>query len=117
MHKTLVLAGLLSISALLPASAQRRVRLGLMGSSISLEDLSGSAHSFNSFGASVALITGDDGETGLSVARYHDLSTDSRVRRLTLSSLDSYYYPVGPRGLPPLHATPPRPPPLPTQPP
>src|SRR5260370_18938686 len=105
MHKTLVLAGLLSISALLPASAQRRVRLGLMGSSISLEDLSGSAHSFSSFGASVALISGDDGETGLSVARYHDLSTDNRVRRLPLWSLDSYYDPVGTRGLAPFAAT------------
>jgi hypothetical protein len=105
MRKPLVLAGLLSISALLPAAAQRRVRVGLMGSSISLEDLSGSAHSFNSFGAAVALITGDDGETGLSVARYHDLSTDSRVRRLTLWSFDSYYYPVGTHGLAPFAAT------------
>lgn len=105
MHKALVLAGLLSAYILMPASAQRRVRLGVMGSSISLEDLSGSGHSFTSFGASVALITGDDGETGLSVARYHDLSTDNRVRRLTLVSLDSYYYPVGPRGLAPFAAT------------
>jgi hypothetical protein len=105
MHKTLLLAGLLWLSALLPASAQRRVRLGLMGSSISLEDLSGSGHSFTSFGASVALISGDDGETGLSVARYHDLSTDNRVRRLTLVSFDSYYYPVGTRGLAPFAAT------------
>ncbi len=105
MNKTLFLAGLLWLSALLPATAQRRVRLGLMGSSISLEDLSGSGHSFTSFGASVALISGDDGETGLSVARYHDLSTDNRVRRLTLVSFDSYYYPVGTRGLAPFAAT------------
>jgi hypothetical protein len=105
MHRALLLAGLVWLSALVPAAAQRRVRLGLMGSSISLEDLSGSAHGFNSFGASVALISGDDGETGLSVARYHDLSTDNRVRRLTLWSLDSYYYPVGTRGLAPFAAT------------
>lgn len=105
MAKTLLLAGLLSVLALLPAASQRRVRLGLMGSSISLEDLSGAGHSFTSFGASVALITGDDGETGLSAARYHDLSTDNRVRRLTLVSLDSYYYPVGTRGIAPFAAT------------
>jgi hypothetical protein len=105
MRRTFFLAALVSVSALLPAAAQRRVRLGLMGSSISLDDLSGATHSFNSFGASVALINGDDGETGLSLARYHDLSTDNRVRRLTLVSLDSYYYPVGTRGIAPFAAT------------
>src|SRR5260370_18675517 len=105
MHKTLVLAGLLSVSALLPASAQRRVRVGVMGSSMARGDRWGSGHSFPSFGASVALISGDDGETGLSVARYHDLSTDNRVRRLTLVSFASYYYPVGTRGLAPFAAT------------
>src|SRR5260370_7311522 len=105
MHKTLVLAGLLSVSALLPASAQRRVRVGVMGWWRSVEAGSGWGHRFTSFGGSVALISGEDGETGLSVARYHDLSTDNRVRRLTLVSFDSYYYPVGTRGLAPFAAT------------
>jgi hypothetical protein len=81
------------------AHAQRRIRVGPTYSSLSLEDLSGSSHSFSSFGGSAALITGDDGESGITIARYNDLSTDGRVRRLTLFGLDSYYYPVGARGV------------------
>src|SRR5919197_5987822 len=81
------------------AHAQRRFRIGPTYSSLSLEDLSGASHSFSSFGGSVALITGDEGESGITIARYHDLSTDNRVRRLTLYALDSYYYPVGMRGV------------------
>jgi hypothetical protein len=81
------------------SAAQRRIRIGPTYSSLGLEDLSGSSHSFSSFGGSAALITGDDGETGMTIARYNDLSTDGRVRRLTLFGLDSYYYPVGARGV------------------
>src|SRR5256884_2200376 len=44
-------------------------------------------------------MTGDDGETGVTISRYHDLSTDGRARQLTLFGLDSYYYPVGARGV------------------
>jgi hypothetical protein len=81
------------------AQGQRRIRVGPTYSSLGLEDLSGSSHTFSSFGGTVALITGDDGESGITIARYNDLATDGRVRRLTLFGLDSYYYPVGARGV------------------
>ena len=77
------------------AHAQRRFRIGPTYSSLGLEDASGSSHSFSSFGGTLVVVTGDEGEAGVSVTRYHDLSTDNRVRRLTLYGLDSYYYPVG----------------------
>src|SRR5918996_6255770 len=102
-----ILLGLasLALAAAPSAEGQRRLRIGPTVSSLSLEDLSGNAHGFSSFGGSVALITGDDGETGLTVARYRDLSTDGHVRRLTVFMLDSYYYPIGPRGVAPFAAT------------
>jgi len=99
MRTTLLLAAGLSLIGASSAYAQRRIRMGPTYSSLSLEDLSGSSHSFSSFGGSVALITGDDGESGIAIARYNDLSTDGRVRRLTLLGLNSYYYPVGARGV------------------
>jgi len=99
MRTTLLVATALSVLAVSGAHAQQRFRLGPTYSAISLEDLSGTTHTFSSFGGTAALITGDDGETGLSIARYHDLSTDGRARRLTLVGLDSYYYPVGARGV------------------
>ena len=92
-------AAALWLAGVSSADAQRRVRIGPTYSSLSLEDGSGSSHGFSSFGGSVALITGDEGETGLTIARYHDLSTDKGLRRLTLYTLDSYYYPVGTRGV------------------
>ena len=101
MHKTVYLAAALAFAAATALAAQRRARIGLTLSSISLEDQSGNSHSFTGVGGSVALITGDDGETGLTITRYHDLSTDGGVRRLTLFALDSYYYPVGTRGVAP----------------
>src|SRR5690349_24210099 len=94
----LLLAGLLLIAAA-SAHGQRRIRVGPTYSSLSLEDRSGSSHSFPSYGGSIALITGDEGETGLTIARYNNLSTDHGLRRLTLYGLDSYYYPVGTRGV------------------
>jgi hypothetical protein len=105
MRTTLWLATALSLTAVPSAHAQHRFRIGPTVSSISLEDQSGNGHSFSSFGGSAALITGDDGETGLTISRYHDLSTDGRTRRLTLVGLDSYYYPVGTRGVAPFAAT------------
>src|SRR5436190_13801306 len=99
MRGTCLVAAALTLFALSSAHAQRRVRIGPTYSSVSLEDGSGSSHSFSSFGGSVALITGDEGETGLSIARYNDLSTDKGLRRLSLYALDSYYYPVGTRGV------------------
>src|SRR6266403_5331051 len=99
MRTTALLVAGLSLIGAASAHAQRRMRVGLTYSSLSLEDLSGSSHSFSSFGGSAALLTGDDGETGLTIARYNDLATDGRVRRLTLFGLDSDYYPVGARGV------------------
>src|SRR2546429_7774859 len=83
------------------AHAQRRIRIGPTYSSLALDDGSGSSHSFSSFGGSAALITGDDGEAGLSIAGYKDLSTDKRIRRLSLFDHDSYYYPDGTRAVVP----------------
>src|SRR5436189_5897810 len=99
MRGTCLVAAALTLFALSSAHARRRVRIGPTYSSVSLEDGSGSSHSFSSFGGSVALITGDEGETGLAIARYNDLSTDKGLRRLSLYVLDSYYYPVGTRGV------------------
>src|SRR5258708_18610266 len=105
------------------AAAQRRVRIGFTASSISIEDGSGQAHGFPSFGGSLAVITGDDGEMGVTVARYNNLSSDACTRALTFYGVDSYYYPIGPKGVapfasteiglpPPPEPTPPSPPPL-----
>jgi hypothetical protein len=105
MSRTLWAAALLALAASRPLAAQRQFRIGPIYSTISLQDLSGGNHSFSSFGGSAALITGDDGETGVSVARYHDLSTDGRVRRATLFGLDAYYYPIGTKGVAPFAAT------------
>src|SRR5881296_1261593 len=105
MRKPLVFIAMLFLAGSASLSAQRRFRVGPTVTSIALEDLSGRSHGFTSFGASAALITGDDAETGLTVSRYNDLSTDGRARRLTLVGLDSYYYPVGTRGVAPFAAT------------
>ena len=105
MHKTILGVVALWLVAAAPVHGQRRFRVGPTYSSIALEDLSGNAHRFSSFGGSVALITGDEGETGLTVSRYNNLSTDNSVRRLTLVTLDSYYYPIGTHGVAPFAAT------------
>lgn len=95
-------AALLGVSA---ARAQRPIRIGPTVSSLSLEDGSGNSHGFTAWGGSIALITGDEGESGLTVARYSDLATNSCPRSLTLYALDSYYYPVGTRGVAPFAST------------
>src|SRR2546430_15736040 len=105
MPRTVLLVAALTLASAVPRQAQRRFRLGPAVSSMSLQAVSGASHSFTGYGGAVALITGDDGESGLSVIRYGDLGTDSRVRRLTLYALDSYYYPVGTRGIAPFAAT------------
>src|SRR5437773_11914279 len=104
MHKTL-LAAALGLSVPTAAPAPRQFRVGPTYSSITLEDLSGNGHTFTSFGGSAALITGDGGGTGVSGSRYTDLSTDGGRRRLTPFGLDSYYYPIGARGVAPFAAT------------
>src|SRR5947207_6719799 len=105
MHKAILGVAALSLVAAPPLHGQRRFRVGPTYSSITLEDLSGNAHSFSAFGGSAALITGDEGETGVTVSRYNDLATDGGVRRLTLFGLDSYYYPIGARGVAPFATT------------
>src|SRR5437660_12183497 len=99
MRTTCLFAAALWLAGIASAQAQRRIRIGPTYSSLSLEDQSGSSYSFPSYGGSVALITGDESETGLTIARYNNLSTDHGIRRLTLFTLDSYYYPVGTRGI------------------
>lgn len=99
MRMVLFCAAALSLVVVSFAHAQRQFRLGPTYSTLSLEDFSGSSHSFSSFGGTAALITGDDGESGVTITRYGDLGTDGRVRRMTLFGLDSRYYPVGTGGM------------------
>jgi hypothetical protein len=105
MRKTVIGVVALSFVTTGPLPAQRRVRIGPTFSSIAIEDAAGASHSFGSYGGSVGLITGDDGETALTVARYPDLTPNPCVRDLTLYELDSYYYPVGTRGVAPFAST------------
>ncbi len=88
-----------------PAAAQRRVRIGPTVSSISIEDGSGGSQSFTSFGGSLALLSGDDGEFGVEVSRYGDLSSNSCVRQMTFVGLGSNYYPIGAKGIAPFAST------------
>src|SRR5438034_10128947 len=101
MRMTCFVVAALALASVSSVHAQRRFRLGPMLSSLSLEDASGTGHGFTAWGGSIALITGDDGETGLTVARYGDLALNSCERSITLYALDSYYYPVGTRGVAP----------------
>jgi hypothetical protein len=87
------------------AAAQGRARIGPTVSSIAIEDGSGASHAYPSFGGSVAFITGDDGEIGVTVSRYNDLSSSTCVRQLTLYAVESNYYPVGPKGIAPFAST------------
>src|SRR5207245_383398 len=51
--------------------------------------------------SSPSFLTGDDGELGIGVSRYGDLSSNSCVRQMTFVGLESNYYPVGPKGIAP----------------
>lgn len=86
-------------------AAQRRGRVGPTVSSISIEDGSGGSQSFTSFGGSLALLSGDDGEFGVEVSRYGDLSSNSCVRQMTFVGLASNYYPIGAKGVAPFAST------------
>src|SRR5205809_7916360 len=99
MRTPCLLAAALWLAGIASAQAQRRIRIGPTYSSLSLEDQSGSSYSFPSYGGSVALLSGDDSETGLTIARYNNLSTDHGIRRPTLYGLDSYPYSVVARGV------------------
>lgn len=97
----LVLAGL----ALAPAAqAQRRFRIGPVVSAVALDEGSATA-SFTSLGGTIALLSSQDAETGVTVARYADLSTTSCERSLTFVGIDSYYYPLGASGFAPFAST------------
>ena len=83
------------------AAAQGRARIGPTVSTISIQDGSGASHAYASFGGTFALLTGDDGEIGVAVSRYNDLSRNSCVRQLTFFGVESNYYPVGAKGIAP----------------
>jgi hypothetical protein len=100
-----LLLGLAAVTLVGNAAAQRRARLGPTVSTISIEDGTGASHSYPSLGGTFAFITGDDGEVGLTVSRYNDLSSNSCARRLTFFGVESNYYPVGPKGIAPFAST------------
>ncbi|MGH7700659.1 MAG: hypothetical protein ACREMJ_09110 [Gemmatimonadales bacterium] len=100
------LLAVLAVLALLasPAAGQRRFRVGPVVSLMALDE-GGATESYPSYGGTVALLTGDDSETGLTIARYGDLSSSACERSLTFFGLDSYYYPVGAGGIAPFAST------------
>jgi opacity protein-like surface antigen len=100
-----LLMGLAAATLVGHAAAQGRARLGPTVSTISIQDGSGASHSYSSFGGTFALLTGDDGEIGLAVSRYGDLSSDACVRSLTFIGVESNYYPVGAKGIAPFAST------------
>ena len=83
------------------AAAQGRARIGPTVTSTSIQDGSGASQSYSSLGGTFAFLTGDDGEIGLSVSRYDDLSNNSCVRKMTFYGVESNYYPVGAKGIAP----------------
>jgi hypothetical protein len=87
------------------SAAQRRARIGPSISSISLENGSGGSNGFTSFGGSLALLSGDDGEFGVDVTRYGDLSSNNCARQMTFIGFESNYYPVGAKGIAPFAST------------
>ncbi len=99
---TLVLIALALAGA---AAAQRRARIGPTVSTVSLEDGSGSSDSYTSLGGSFAFLSGDDGEIGVGISRYGDLSNNACLRAMTFFGVESNYYPVGPKGIAPFAST------------
>jgi hypothetical protein len=85
-------------------AAQRRARIGPVVSTIAIEGGSGS-DSYTAFGGTIAFLTSDDGELGIAVSRYGDLSNNSCVREMTFYGVESNYYPVGPQGIAPFAST------------
>lgn len=102
--RTLTLA-LLALAVAGSTAAQRRARIGPTVSTISIDDGSGSSHSFTSFGGTFAFLSGDDGEIGAAVSRYNDLSNNTCVRNMTFFGVESNYYPVGAKGIAPFAST------------
>src|SRR2546425_4098766 len=87
------------------AGAQRPVRVGPTVSSLAVQDATGKSQSYSSFGASIDLLTGDDGESGLTVSRYNTLSNNACTRALTFLGVESAYYPIGAKGVAPFAST------------
>src|SRR6266446_1228064 len=83
------------------AAAQRRARIGPTVSSIAIEDGAGGSQSFTSFGGTIAFLSGDDGEIGVGISRYGNLSSSNCVRQLTFVGFESNYYPIGAKGVAP----------------
>ena len=100
-----LLLGLAAVTLVGNAAAQRRARLGPTVSTISIEDGTGASHSYPSLGGTFAFITGDDGEVGVTISRYNDLSSNSCARQLTFFGVESNYYPVGAAGIAPFAST------------
>ena len=99
---------LLMLLAAVPAAsvdAQRRFRIGPHMASVAVENGFGDSRSYTGYGGMIAVLSGDDNETGLSVSRYGDLSDNVCVRRMTLFGLNSLYYPVGAKGIAPFAST------------
>ena len=105
MNKRLVVLALAGLGLAAPLAAQRPVRIGPIYSSLSLDDANGTSHHFTAFGGTVALLTADDDETGISIVRYNDLATSSCPRNLTFYGLDDDYFPVGASGIAPFAST------------
>ena len=101
----LLLTCLIVASPAAPAAAQRRLRIGPTITAAWLQDGLGSSHSFTAWGGALAFVTGDDSEMGFTIVRYDDLSADNCERSLTLYALDSYFYPIGARGIAPFAST------------
>jgi hypothetical protein len=95
------LLSVMSLTLVGGAAAQGRARIGPTISTMSIEDGSGTSHSYPSIGGTFAFITGDDGEVGFAVSRYDDLSNNTCTRQLTFFGVESNYYPVGPKGVAP----------------
>src|SRR6185503_12698442 len=100
-----ILLGLAAATLAGHAAAQGRARIGPTVSTIAIQDGSGTSHSYASFGGTLALITSDDGEFGLAISRYGDLSSDACIRALTFFGVESNYYPVGTKGIAPFAST------------
>ena len=98
-----ILTSLLIVAAAMVATAdaQRRFRTGVTYHSFAMDEGAGSTHRHAGYGATAALLTTDDAEMAFAVTRFDDLSGDACVRQLTFYGVDSYYYPVGARGIAP----------------
>jgi len=105
MNTRLLVLALAGLSLATPLEAQRPFRVGPIYSSLSLQDATGTSHRFSAFGGTLALLTADDDETGLSILRYNDLATSSCPRALTFFGLDDDYFPVGATGIAPFAST------------